>query len=343
MSTPRPYHRAQSHWKRGALVGTIVGGLVIAGWQLLPQAQRPPVAQDQQVPSAPVPVERVEQERQARTDWQAAAARLAAAERGQDPGLGQRLNETTALLAVLRSELQAHETQIAVIQKQIASDAPPGEGEGGGVGISPAEAAEAIRLLQTQYEDLAAKLTDDHPKLAAVRQQIADLKSAVAEPSHSAAGATPQRQALEQSLLAEQKQAAALREKERQLVKQQHELRAAAASPSSSAGAEQLKESVKLAEAKHREAAQHLEQARQAATAIRLPAGTNSPASVVTGSPSLTLPVGVVAGLLGVASAAATMLLAARLNRIVTTRRQLAALWDLPVVGTIPAGASRAS
>ena len=41
---------------------------------------------------------------------------------------------------------------------------------------------------------------------------------------------------------------------------------------------------------------------------------------------------------LGAASAAATILRAARTNRVVTTTKQLAALWDLPVIGTIPAG-----
>ena len=264
----------------------VVCGLVLAASLFLPQPNspqaQPAAAADTGAAAASVDL-LAEQERHAKADWQAAAAALAAAESGQNAtnksgdgrALEKQLSETTALLRTTQLDLQSHQERIAAIQERIADSTeqlvPP---EGETVPVPPAEAKKALELLESQEQELAARLTDSHPKLTAVRQQIADLKAALANPPQpgAAASTTPSadREALAQSLLAEQKQASALHDKERALSLQQRQQWAAlAAQPAGgnspdgdAAQIEQLRQQAKLAAANHREAAERLKQAQ---------------------------------------------------------------------------------
>ena len=211
----------------------------------------------------------------------------------------------------------------------------------------------SLSLLEAQEHELAAKMQDSHPKLAALRQQVADLRAILeaqpAEPKSAAKTLNPARQSLELALLNERAQAAALAAKERSLVKQQQELSADLAALNSGVQEiEQLQQQVSLAESNYKDYAQRLEQARinRSLDEERISSlSLVQPASYAT-QPSgprraLVLAAGV---LLAGASGIATILLAAWLKPVVTTAEQLALLLDLPVLGgpnrqTLPAAA----
>jgi uncharacterized protein involved in exopolysaccharide biosynthesis len=288
-----------------------------------------------------------EQGRVSKAAWQQAADRLAAAKNrqnivtidGKRRELETQLGDIAARLLSNQSDLKTSEGKIAALKRLMAT-LPATI-----VTQEVASPSTAFDLLEAQQQELAAKMTDDHPKLAALRQQVADLRTILAAQPSERKQATealhPARQSLELALLTEQSQADSLRARERALVQQQQELRGALAALNASAiEIEQLQQQVALAEANHRDYAQRLEQARinrslddERISSLSLV----QPASYVPQAAGPRRAYVLVGGmLLAAGSALGTILLAAWLNPVVTTAEQLAQVLDLPLLGTIP-------
>jgi uncharacterized protein involved in exopolysaccharide biosynthesis len=293
-----------------------------------------------------------EQTRFSNAAWKAAAERLRDAKNrlgivtidGKRRELEMQLGDTAARLLANQSDLKTSAGKIAALQAQIATLPKTIVTQ---EVASPSASFDGMRqslyLLEAQQQELAAKMNDGHPKLTAVRQQVADLRAILDKQPIQRKQATealnPARQSLELSLLTEQSQADALRAKDRALIQQQQDLLVALSALNSHASEiEQLEQQVALAEQNHRDYAQRLEQARinRSLDEERISSlSLVQPASFVAqASGPRRMFVFAVGLLLAGGSAVGAIVLAAWLNPVITTAEQLAQLLDLPLVGT---------
>jgi len=210
---------------------------------------------------------------------------------------------------------------------------------------------QTLYQLETQQQDLAAKMNDNHPRLAAVRQQVKELESILADQPFQRVQETealnPARQSLELALLTERSQFEALAGRERSLAAAREQLLGELTALNSQAGAiDELEQRVAMAETNHKEYAQKVEQARINRTldnerisslSLVQPASFNAKGS----GPrrALVLAVGLI---LAATSGIGVALAASWLNPLLTTATQLNLLWDLPLAGVIPANLLRA-
>ena len=199
--------------------------------------------------------------------------------------------------------------------------------------------------LETREQELAARMKDDHPLLLAVRQQLNDLRSTLAEQPSQRMQATeavnPSRQALELSLLNEQSQADALRGRAASLAKLAEKLQQDLRHLNSyEVSLAQMQQEVDLSEARNRTYADKLEQARinrsldeerissltlvQPATYALKPTGPRR---------AYVLALGLAVALL---TAAGVVFAAMYLNPVLATGRDIGRLLELPLVGLVP-------
>jgi uncharacterized protein involved in exopolysaccharide biosynthesis len=199
--------------------------------------------------------------------------------------------------------------------------------------------------LEAQELDLAAKMRDGHPRLAAVRQTVRELREVLASQPEQKVQATealnPSRQGLEASLLAEQSQAESLEAREQSLLAAKQQLHTdLTALNAQTATIDELQQRVDLAEANHKEYSQRLEQARISRTLDEERISSISlvqPASY-SSTPSGPRRLVVLAfGLFAAGmSAVGAVVLSAWFSPLLMTREQLAAVLDVPVTGVLP-------
>jgi polysaccharide biosynthesis protein PslE len=204
---------------------------------------------------------------------------------------------------------------------------------------------QSLYQVEIQEQELAGKMQDTHPRLAALREQVADLRQILAaQPQQrlqSTEALNPSRQALELSLLNESSQAEALVAREQSLVALQGQLQRQLHDLNTQGIAvEQLQQQVELAETNHKDYAQKLEQSRMSRSLDEERISSLSivqPASYVAKAigprRALVLAVGLACAAM---AGLATALVAAWLNPLLTTAEQLTALLDLPVTGVVP-------
>ena len=252
-----------------------------------------------------------------------------------------------------QAELKTSREMIAALETQLANlPATPAAPQ-----VEKAIAADdgrrqMLAALQARERELAAKLQEDHPRLAAVRQQVRELEQTLGNEPTTAIPATEEqnsaRRALARSLLAEKAHAHALEARERSLAAAWQKLHGELTELAAQAVtiSEQAQQAA-LAESSHKEDSERPEQPAVSRTPDVEPASSVSTAEP-TGNVAMSkrpprlqvLVLGlVVAGLFGVA----TMLIAAWLNPLITTAEQLAAVLDVPLTGTVPRRASAAT
>lgn len=172
-----------------------------------------------------------------------------------------RLKQGTAELAASESKIRGIEQQIGKLPERIETQSLEG----------PNAAYDGMRTqlftLEAREFELAARSTDSHPQLIAVRQQIAELRELLKEQGSSRSQPTmsinPARQALELALHTEQSQVNWLRGRAQSLSKQKIALvQDLAALNNAEVRFAQLQRQVDLSEQRHRTYAEKLEQAR---------------------------------------------------------------------------------
>jgi uncharacterized protein involved in exopolysaccharide biosynthesis len=209
---------------------------------------------------------------------------------------------------------------------------------------------QTLYQLESQEHDLSARMQDGHPRLAAMRQQVTDLREILHKQPEdrlqSTEGINPTRQALELSLLNEQSQADSLVARHVSLATIQQRLQGDLQQLNKQvADLEQLQQRVTLAEANHKEYSQKLEQARisrslddeqiSSLTVVQ-------PASYVATATGLRRSLVLALGLaVAIGSGLGVALLAAWLNPVLTTAGQIASVLDLPLTGIVPAATLR--
>jgi uncharacterized protein involved in exopolysaccharide biosynthesis len=292
--------------------------------------------------------------------WQRAAEEL----RDKKNGLGivtveGRRKNLEAQLAEIDGRLLTNEAELKTAQSKIASltaligklpqkivtqavEGPSGAFDG---------MRQTLYQLESQQQDLAAKMNDNHPRLVAVREQVAELRSILSHLPTDRVQETeafnPSRQSLELSLLTERSQAEGLAARERSLAAAREQLRGELTELNAQTGAiDELTQRVDLAEANHKEYAQKVEQSRinrslddERISSLTLvqPASFNAKGS----GPRRAL-VLAVALVLAASSGVAAAIAAAWLNPLLCKAAQLESQWDLPLAGVIPANLLRA-
>lgn len=269
-------------------------------------------------------------------------------------GRRKHLDDTVAEINMRRlanqSEAKATQAKIAALDEQIAR--LPEKlitQETTGANAAADGMRQTLYTLEAQEHDLSAKMQDSHPRLIAVRKQVAELREVLEQQPHDRVQATeainPSRQSLELSLLTEKSNADSLAAADRALAAQQEQLRGELAEHNAqSIAIDELTQRMTLAEGNHKEYAQRLEQARisrtldeerlsslslvQPASYVATPAGPRR---------SVVLAVGLfVAALSGLGTA----LICAWLNPLIATAEQLMAAIDLPLTGVVPRNAA---
>jgi len=199
--------------------------------------------------------------------------------------------------------------------------------------------------LESQEQELAAKMQDGHPRLVAVRQQMSELRDILdrepAEHVQTVEAINPSWQSLQLALSNERTHADALSATEGALQTQLAQLHGDLIELNADEmNINQLTQQVALAESNHKEYAQRLEQARINRTLDDERISSLSlvqPASyVATASGPRRVLVLALGLFLAVCGGVATVLVAAWLNPLVQTAEQLAVLLEMPVVGTLP-------
>jgi uncharacterized protein involved in exopolysaccharide biosynthesis len=201
---------------------------------------------------------------------------------------------------------------------------------------------QTLYTLEAREHDLASKMQDNHPQLIAVRQQVADLRKILKEQPMQRIQATeainPERQSLELALLNERAQEVSLQGRGTELLAQQRQLQADLQKLNGQEGnLLQLQQAADLAESRHSEYAQKLEQARISRS---LDEQQISSLSIVQPASYVAKPVGprrlyvlgmglVLATIGGFGSALA----AAYLRPVLLTAADLSQLLDLPLTG----------
>jgi uncharacterized protein involved in exopolysaccharide biosynthesis len=199
--------------------------------------------------------------------------------------------------------------------------------------------------LEAKAQELNSTMSDNHPKLQSIREQIGDLRTALDEQApqrlQSTRAVNPSRQALELSLLNEQSnlqalmgQALSLADLKQRLQTELEQLNGQEATLA------QLKQDVDLAEARQRTYAEKLE---QASINRSLDEQRISSLSIVQPASYSTRPSGprrlyvAVLGLItATLSGLGTALALAWFNPLLATAQDLPRLLDLPLVGLIP-------
>jgi uncharacterized protein involved in exopolysaccharide biosynthesis len=199
--------------------------------------------------------------------------------------------------------------------------------------------------LEAQEHELAVKMQEGHPRLAAVRRQVTELRDILDEQPNERVAATeainPSRQSLELSLLTERSNAESLAAGDRALAAQQTQLHGELIELNAQAvGIDELTQRVALAEGNHKEYTQRLELARinrslddERISSLSLVQPASFVASAGGPRRSMVLAFGLfVSGLSGVGTA----LLAAWFNPLIVTGEQLAVVLGVPLVGVFP-------
>jgi uncharacterized protein involved in exopolysaccharide biosynthesis len=296
----------------------------------------------------------VEQTAVSQKAWQSAAAKFRESKNklgivtidGKRKELETQIGDIGGKLLTNEADLRTAEAKIASLKKlieQLPATIVTQKVEG------PNAAFDGMRQTLYQAEareqELASKMQDNHPQLMAVRQQVADLRAILADQPiqrlQATEAANPTRQAMDLALANEQSSADSLRGRGRELLalrdKLQGELRKL---NTHEAEVDQLQQAVELAEARHKDYAQKLEQARinRSLDEERISSlSIVQPASYVSKS---TGPRRLYVLMLGLVFAAITSigaaLVAAYLNPVFITLNDLDQLLDLPLVGTLP-------
>lgn len=172
-----------------------------------------------------------------------------------------RLKQGTAELAASEAKIVGLKAQIAALPERIETQSLSG----------PNAAYDGMRTqlftLESREHELAARSTDNHPQLIAVRIQLAELRRVLAEQGTSRAQPTlsinPARQALELALHTEESQINWLKGRAEILAKQRIATHTELASLNNAeVRIAQLQRQVDLSEQRHRTYAEKLEQAR---------------------------------------------------------------------------------
>lgn len=292
------------------------------------------------------------------SQWQAAAARLDQEQDKLDIAtidskrqqIQAEIADIDAQLRANQADLKTSEARVASLQDQIASlpkTLPTQEAQ------PPSAAPENVQAtlleMEARERELAGTRSDNHPQLIAVRQQLADLRSApnkqpsqapqATQPTQATQELNPSRQALELKLRSEQSQAAAHRERDKTLSAQVSKLRGDLKQLSAQAAAlGQLQQDVDLAEGRYK--ADKLEQARisrslddQRISSLTVAEPANLPDEPSSPRRAYLLALGaIVASLSGLVSA----LVMARFQPVLSTSTDLERLWDLPLIGVMP-------
>lgn len=296
----------------------------------------------------------VDQTALSKKEWQAAAGKLREIKNrlaivtidGKRRELEAQIGDIASKLLANESELKTAEAKIASL-RQLIADLPATivsqKVEG------PNAAFDGMRqtLYQTEAreQELASRMQETHPQLVAIRQQVKDLRAILEEQPEqrlqSTEAANPARQSLELSLLNEQSLADSLQGRGRKLValreQLQNDLRRV---NSNEMEVNQLQQGVELAETRHREYAQKLEQARMNRSLDEDRISSLSlvqPASYVAQSTGprriYVLALGVMVALL---SGLGTAVALAYLNPALVGMDELQKVLDLPLVGMVP-------
>ncbi len=295
-----------------------------------------------------------EQARLSLTAWQKAADELRATKDRLGivtiEGRRKHLDDTIADINFKRlanqAETKTTQAKIASLQAEIAALPPTLVTQETKAASAAADGMrQALFSLEAQEHDLSAKMHDNHPRLIAVRQQVAELREVVKKQPADHVQATqainPSRQSLELSLLTERSHAESLVAAERALAAQIEQLRGEMSELNAQAiTIDELTQRVALAEGNHKEYAQRLEQARINRTLDDERISSLSivqPASYVATASgprrSLVLALGL---FLAVLSGIGTSLVAAWLNPVLETSEQIVAVLGLPIAGAIP-------
>jgi uncharacterized protein involved in exopolysaccharide biosynthesis len=295
-----------------------------------------------------------DQSTQSLTAWQKAADELRASKDRLGivtiEGRRKHLDDTIAGINFKRltnqAEIKITQAKIASLQVQITSLSPTLVTQETKAASAAADGMrQTLFSLEAQEHDLAAKMQNDHPRLIAVRQQVAELREVLkgqpAEHVQATEAINPSRQSLELSLLTERSHAEALAAAERALASQLEQVRSEMSELNAQAVTiDELSQRVALAESNHKEYAQRLEQARinrtlddERISSISLVQPASYVATAAGPRRSLVMALGFfVAVLCGIA----TTLAAAWLNPILETSEQLVAILGVPLVGAIP-------
>src|SRR4051812_31626518 len=292
-----------------------------------------------------------QQAQQSLVAWQKAADDLRAAKDRLGivtlEGKRKHLDDTFADIHMKRlvnqSEDKATQANIAALEGQIAR-LPETliTQETTGASAAADGMRQTLYTLETQAHDMSAKMQDSHPRLIAIRKQVAELREVLDQQPQDRVQATeainPSRQSLELALMTEKSHAESLTAEDRALAAQQEQLHHELAEHNAqSIAVDELTQRVALAEANHKEYAQRLEQARISRTldderisSLSLVQPASYVATAAGPRRSLVLAMGLfVAALSGLGSA----LIAAWLNPLIATPQQLLAAIDLPLTG----------
>lgn len=296
----------------------------------------------------------VEQTAVSQKAWQSAALKLGETKNrlsivtidGKRKELETQIGDIASKLLTNEAELKAAEAKIASLKKLLADlpetvvtqkvDGPNAAFDGMRQTLYQAEAKE---------QELASKMNDNHPQLVAVRQQVIDLRAILADQPIQRQLATqatnPTRQAMDLALANEQSTADSLRGRGRELLALRDQLRGELRQLNGSeAEVAQLLQAVDLAEARHKEYAQKLEQSRinRSLDEERISSlSIVQPASYVAKSTGPRRMYVLALGLMfAVVSSIGAALIAAYLNPVFVSMNDLGRLLDLPLVGTLP-------
>ena len=297
-----------------------------------------------------------DQTRTSKSEWQAAAARLAEAKaklstptiNGNPKQLPEELADIDDQLLKVRSDLKSAEARIASLE-QFNGKLPEKL-------VTPGPQAPNVALdnlrgtllqLEAREQELAATRSDTHPQLMAVRQQLADLRHLLREQPPQGVQATqpvhPSRQSPEQELQSEQSQVAALRVREQSLIAQAATLRGELMQLNTQdATLGQLQQDVDRAEARYKADAKKLERSsinrsldEERISSLTVVQPASFPTKAKGPRRAHVLALGLV---VAITSGLGAALIAAYFQPLIVSREDLVGLWDLPLVGVVPAG-----
>jgi hypothetical protein len=242
--------------------------------------------------------------------------------------------ESTAQLQANEADRKAAEAKIASLTTRLGElpERIPSQ-------ASETETTSELAELESLELDLAAKLNDSHPRLVALRQQIADArKTADSQPEGKPFDRTEldtKRRSLQSELDAERIKLAALVRRQEELIESRALLRGEVAALRIHA------ESInKRREAASAENAPPIEPVRVIAAAPSEPAVEPAQLSTLSFPTGLRRLFVLTFGLaVSLAAAIVSALLAARRNPLIASAAQLQAIWDVPLAGVIPGDA----
>lgn len=288
------------------------------------------------------------------TQWKGAADKLRQAKDrlgivtidGKRRELESQIADIDAKLLANQTELTASRAKIASLEKlieELPKTVVTQEMQGPNAAFDGMR--QTLYSLEAREQDLASKMQDNHPQLVAVRKQVIDLREILDEQPMQRIQATeainPARQAQELSLLSEQSSVDSLTGRGRELAILQARLQGELKQLNGEEGTLlQLQQAADLAESRHSEYAQRLEQARISRSLDEEQISSLNvvqPASYVakaTGPRRLiVLALGLFLATLG---GLGSTFLAAYFNPIFLTAADLQQLLGLPLTGILP-------